>query len=196
MAHELTHTMQQGTSSPQSLQRRETPPTIVPPGKKPPIPGYFPRKQGARALWRHFGQAIIKRFALRGSIAAALAAVDGPFPVGDLIALGMAVWTAVEIALIANELWTEAEKIAQEEGLTDQEVERENTEPEASRLWNCTSKCNIAGTAPDCQGRTTESMGTGKTQEAACRDAKHNAGQLAPRGCYPRHCQCPSCWRN
>jgi hypothetical protein len=58
--------------------------------------------------WRYFWKAVAKRFALRGGAAAALAAADGPLPVGDLIAAGIAVWTVVDIVRLSDELWRDA----------------------------------------------------------------------------------------
>ena len=56
--------------------------------------------------------------------------------------------------------------------------------------WECTSSCNIqlitAKSAPD---RVT-GKGTGKNEQEACRNAKRDATQKAPRGTYARHCQC------
>jgi hypothetical protein len=65
-----------------------------------------------RALWRHFWRAVAERFALRGAIAVGLAAADGPLPFGELIDLGIAVATAIEICVVWNDLWREADRIA------------------------------------------------------------------------------------
>jgi len=67
---------------------------------------------GVKATWRHFWHAVINRFAIRGTTAVALTAADGPLPVGDLIAVGMALWTIVDIIRLSDELWSEADKIA------------------------------------------------------------------------------------
>jgi hypothetical protein len=56
--------------------------------------------------------------------------------------------------------------------------------------WTCTASCNIAGgNKPECTGRVTGSA-SGPSQEQACREAKRDATQKAPPGCYARHCQC------
>lgn len=69
----------------------------------------------AAVTWRHFWRAVIVRFAVRGAAALGLAAVDGPLPVGDLIAAGLAVWTIVDIIRLSDELWRDASVIAQQE---------------------------------------------------------------------------------
>jgi hypothetical protein len=69
-----------------------------------------------RALWRHFWKAVIARFALRAAIALGLSAADGPLPVGELISLGLAIVTIVQIGVEWNELWQRADQIAANEG--------------------------------------------------------------------------------
>lgn len=110
LAHELTHTVQQGATQDApvmkegSIQRRITPPGTRPPvGVRPTLPRRIPSapaRIARRVPWRYFWRAVARRFALRGAIAATLTAADGPFPVGDLIAMGMAVATVIEIAVV------------------------------------------------------------------------------------------------
>lgn len=69
-----------------------------------------------RALWRHFWRAVAQRFALRGAIAAGLAAADGPLPFGEIIDIGIGVATAIEIFVVWDDLWREADRIAATEG--------------------------------------------------------------------------------
>jgi len=57
---------------------------------------------------------VVKRFALRGALAATLAAVDGPLPVGDLIAVGLSIWTIVDIIRLSDQLWKDALEISRE----------------------------------------------------------------------------------
>ncbi len=64
--------------------------------------------------WRFFWKAVAKRFAVRGATAAALAAADGPLPIGDLVAAGMALWTVVDIIRLNDELWRDAARIKQQ----------------------------------------------------------------------------------
>lgn len=61
--------------------------------------------------WRYFWRAVARRFAVRGSTALVLAAADGPLPVGDLIAAGLALWTIVDIVRLHDELWRDARVI-------------------------------------------------------------------------------------
>lgn len=65
--------------------------------------------------WRHFWKAVAARFAVRGAAAAVLAGADGPLPVGDLFAAGLAVWTVVDIIRLSDELWRDAADIARRE---------------------------------------------------------------------------------
>ncbi len=65
--------------------------------------------------WKYFWKAVIKRFAVRGATALALAAADGPLPVGDLIAAGMAILTIVDVIRFSRPLWDEAAKIKAQE---------------------------------------------------------------------------------
>jgi hypothetical protein len=68
---------------------------------------------GRRLIWRQFWRVVARRFATRAAVAAALALVDGPLPVGDLIALGLTLWTIWEIAEAFDQLWHEAQQQAE-----------------------------------------------------------------------------------
>jgi hypothetical protein len=70
---------------------------------------------GAAVGWKHFWKAVAARFAVRGAAAATLTAADGPLPVGDLLAAGLAVWTVVDIIRLSDELWHDAAVIARRE---------------------------------------------------------------------------------
>ncbi|MFI6920524.1 DUF4157 domain-containing protein [Nonomuraea spiralis] len=69
-----------------------------------------------KAAWRHFWAVVIERFAVRAAAAAALALADGPLPFGELLDLGLAAVTAVQIAIEWNELWLKADQLAAQEG--------------------------------------------------------------------------------
>jgi hypothetical protein len=78
-----------------------------------------------RAGWRQFWRAVMRRFAIRGAAALALTVADGPLPVGDLIALGLTLWTIWEIIELWDVLWQAAQ----------QETEREaETNPDAQAM--------------------------------------------------------------
>jgi hypothetical protein len=89
----------------------------------PPLPSVIPqsvlRRVGNRVsqkvLWRRFWQVVIQRFALRGAAAAGLSVADGPFPVGDLIALGIAIWTLWDLFRLWDELWNQVPTEPQQE---------------------------------------------------------------------------------
>jgi len=66
----------------------------------------------ARATWSHFWKAVVTRFAVRGATAAALSAADGAFPVGELLSLGIGSFTLIEIIRLSDQLWQDAERIA------------------------------------------------------------------------------------
>lgn len=68
-----------------------------------------------RALWRHFWRAVIQRFAIRGAIALGLSAADGPLLFGELVSLGLAVVTIIQIIQDWNDLWREADRISASE---------------------------------------------------------------------------------
>lgn len=62
------------------------------------------------------------------------------------------------------------------------------------RGWTCSASCNVqeivgAPRMLPCPPRVTGS-GSGPDQVTACLNAKRDATQKAPPGCYPRHCQC------
>jgi RHS repeat-associated protein len=59
----------------------------------------------------------------------------------------------------------------------------------SGKPWQCKASCNVEGTEPHCTGRVKGSA-SGSSENAACREAKRDATQQAPRGCYARHCQC------
>lgn len=58
-----------------------------------------------------------------------------------------------------------------------------------ARPWTCKSSCNLEGKAPECSGRVC-GQATASNKQEACREAKRDATQRAPRSCYARHCQC------
>jgi len=64
---------------------------------------------------KYFWKAVAIKFAARGATAALLAASDGPLPVGDLIAAGLAIWTIVDIIRLSDTLWAEAGRLAKQE---------------------------------------------------------------------------------
>ena len=66
------------------------------------------------ASLRNFWKAVVARFAVRGATAAGLAAADGPLPVGDLIALGLTLWTVIDIIRYSDQLWRDADRIARQ----------------------------------------------------------------------------------
>lgn len=68
-----------------------------------------------RATWGHFWKAVARRFAVRGAAAAALSLADGPLPVGELVSLGIGLWTVIDIVRLSSELWRDAEMIARTE---------------------------------------------------------------------------------
>jgi len=65
--------------------------------------------------WKYFWKAVAKKFAARGATAALLATADGPLPIGDLIAAGLAVWTIVDIIRLSDTLWAEAGLLASQQ---------------------------------------------------------------------------------
>ncbi|HWN08496.1 MAG TPA: Ig-like domain-containing protein [Pyrinomonadaceae bacterium] len=66
-----------------------------------------------------------------------------------------------------------------------------------SRGWTCKASCNIENFSriPNAPDRV-EGVGSGHSQEAACRSAKAAAVAGAPLGTYGRHCKCFDCVKN
>lgn len=64
--------------------------------------------------------------------------------------------------------------------------------------WTCTAKCNHTAIPPNncCNPPHLTGVGSGHSQEAACRAAKRDATTSASPGCYGRHCRCTNCWKN
>jgi hypothetical protein len=71
----------------------------------------------------------------------------------------------------------------------DEGTERTDGLSTMAKPWNCSASCNVEGTEPQCTGRVTGSA-SAKSENDACREAKRDATQKAPAGCYARHCQC------
>jgi len=71
------------------------------------------RKLTGKVGWRQFWSVVVRRFAIRGAAALTLTGADGPFPVGDLLALGLTLWTVWEIIDLWDTLWREAEAEAE-----------------------------------------------------------------------------------
>ncbi|MDH3604501.1 MAG: DUF4157 domain-containing protein, partial [Candidatus Tectomicrobia bacterium] len=123
LAHELTHVIQQsdgqstiGIGGPRvqkaptdTLRRFEVPPNFPEIVIEETVERQLKKKVTSPALWRHFWKVVIKKFALRGGIAVTLAAADGPFPIGDLISLGMTLWMIWDMYQLWDELWREAQ---------------------------------------------------------------------------------------
>jgi RHS repeat-associated protein len=67
---------------------------------------------------------------------------------------------------------------------------------QAGRGWTCTATCNIQnfGNVPWAPDRVS-GVGSGPSEDAACRAAKAAAVASAPLGTYARHCQC-ACGRS
>ncbi|MUL34943.1 DUF4157 domain-containing protein [Gloeocapsopsis dulcis] len=117
-------------------QLRPTPPRPAPPVRRPPplrvIEGGLSKataRSAERTGWRYFWRAVAKRFALRGAVAAALAAADGPLPIGELIDLGLALWTIWEIVQLWDIIWSEASQIQDREQQGESEAQAE-TQPQ------------------------------------------------------------------
>lgn len=71
-------------------------------------------QSAGRAGWRYFWRAVIRRFSLRAATAAALSLADGPLPIGDLIAIGLALWMIWEMVQLWEVLWEEAHRLERE----------------------------------------------------------------------------------
>jgi hypothetical protein len=57
--------------------------------------------------WRKFWHAAAKKLGVRGTAAAGLMAADGPIVFGDLLALGLTVWTIFDLVMLWYDIWSE-----------------------------------------------------------------------------------------
>jgi len=65
------------------------------------------------------------------------------------------------------------------------------TRAQGNPAWSRTASCNLQAIAATMlpYERVTGS-GVGSSEQEACRNAKREATQAAPRGTYARHCRC------
>lgn len=94
-------------------------------------------RSAERTGWRYFWRAVIRRFGLRAAIAAALAAADGPLPIGELIDIGLALWTIWEIVQLWDVIWTEASQIQVQE----QRAPESQPQPQPEEERNSRQRC-------------------------------------------------------
>lgn len=71
-----------------------------------------PLEVPAELVWREFWKRLAEWLAKRGIAAAGVAALDGPLPIGDLIAIGIGIFTIYEIIANWDELWAAARAAA------------------------------------------------------------------------------------
>jgi len=136
LAHELTHVIQQREHPGESslvIQRFEGMERLFPPPPEAEIARQWVKLEAARqsektglkvvlkAGWRQFWKVVIKRFAVRGATAVALAALDAWLPIGDLIAIGLLIWTIWDIINLWDAIWQEAEILFEQEEMIEPE---------------------------------------------------------------------------
>jgi hypothetical protein len=128
-------------------------PSSTPPVRQPPplrvIEGGLARataRSSQRTGWRYFWRAVIRRFGFRIAIAAALAAADGPLPIGELIDIGLALWTIWDIVQLWDVIWSEANQIQQQEEGSMQPQAQTRVDERQRRRENCFS--NNPGAIP------------------------------------------------
>ena len=99
------------------------------------IVGTYGTTLGTKVIWRTFGAVIAQRFGAVAVKALGLSAADGLLPVGEAVAAGLLVATAVKIAKNWDKLWAETEKILVQQERepqvyttpTDEQVETQRT---------------------------------------------------------------------
>lgn len=115
-------------------------------------------------------------------LAGGCALADGPFPIGDAIALTILVGAAIYDLSQPKEATCSS-----------------NCEPKKKQRWTCTAQCNTEVFKPQpgviYPPRLT-GIGYGHSEDAACTAAKAAATGSAPPGSYGRHCKCTACWKN
>ncbi len=108
-------------------------------------------QQGFRKLfWKKFWLAVVQRFGIRGTVAAALSAADGPLPIGEIISLGLAIWTAYEIIQIWDELTAEAERAAEAEMTQDSALTESQPETAREQDEDPQRRCQAQTHLPTC----------------------------------------------
>ena len=75
------------------------------------IVGTYGTTLGTKVIWRTFGAVIAQRFGAVAVKALGLSAADGLLPVGEAVAAGLLMATAIKIAKNWDKLWAETEKI-------------------------------------------------------------------------------------
>ena len=75
------------------------------------IVGTYGTTVGTKVIWRTFGAVIAQRFGAVAAQALGLSAADGLLPVGEAVAAGLLMATAIRIAKNWDKLWAETEKI-------------------------------------------------------------------------------------
>lgn len=153
----------------------------------------------SRVLLRFFWRVIGRRFEVRITAAVATALADGPEPfIGDLIALGISIWTIVEIVNHWDEIWAEAEQLAAQEGIetdtnrgistsTTQEESEESGGPNAMGFqvqWNPNANFSEAAHAdPEPGVTTTQAVSTLRRVVGSVRpnSMKREAEKTLPR---------------
>ena len=61
-----------------------------------------------KLVWREFRKRVALWLAKRGIVTSSLALSDGPLPIGDLLALGVSLWTLAELLWQWSRFWEEA----------------------------------------------------------------------------------------
>ena len=123
-------------------------------------------------------------------VAGGAAAIDGPLPVGDAVALAALAAAAIYDALNRDDT-------------IDIPVPRAVPRSRRRRRqrWTCNARCNVhptAGTDPKCCPPRTEGVGYGSTRAIADKAARRTA-QIAIRGyagCVTKHCHSYKCTKN
>jgi hypothetical protein len=96
-------------------------------------------------------------------------------------------------AVVAGTKASSSTTVVDDEESSTTKVQPSTTAKPGKGKWACTTSCNLQAIGDTkCPDRSSGS-GAGSSEGEACRDAKRDATQSAPEGCYPRHCQCPTC---
>jgi hypothetical protein len=63
----------------------------------------------SKGAWRLFWRIASKKLAVRGTLAVTMAAIDGPLPIGDLLAIGLSLWTIYDLVSMWAQVWSEVD---------------------------------------------------------------------------------------
>ncbi|MBI2386062.1 MAG: trypsin-like peptidase domain-containing protein [Elusimicrobia bacterium] len=138
---------------------------------------------------------VIATFTLSGTAATVVGAAIVVITVKQTFEIGWAIGTVAEGKI--SEIQRGLKQYDQDSKASILEPESHGEgipEPDSpvitSGKWQCKAICNVQVIGKTKCPERVYGRGGSSSEESACREAKRNATQSTPRGCYPRHCRC------